>query len=68
MTFFLTLSLAASGYHPNSWQVSQSPHSPNARAYQAMARQAEVAGLDAILLGIPLEGNAGSSVQASLST
>jgi len=54
MTLHLTLSLAGSGYHPASWQVSHWPHAPNARAYQSIAQTVEAAGLDAILLGVPL--------------
>ena len=56
MTIHVALSLAGSGYHPASWQVSRLPAAPNARACQAVARQAEAAGVDAILLGIPVKG------------
>ena len=52
----LTLSLAGSGYHPASWQMSRLPAGPNVRGFQAIARKAEAAGLDAILLGIPVKG------------
>ena len=57
MTLHLALSLAGSGYHPASWRVSSLPRVPSARAYQSLARSAERGRLDAVLLGIPVEGS-----------
>lgn len=59
MSLHLTVSLAGSGYHPASWRVSALPAYPNAAAIQAMARTAERGKLDAILLGLPIEGPGG---------
>jgi alkanesulfonate monooxygenase SsuD/methylene tetrahydromethanopterin reductase-like flavin-dependent oxidoreductase (luciferase family) len=56
MTLHLTLSLAGSGYHPAAWHLSSQPHAPSAAPFQALARAAEQARMDAILLGIPVEG------------
>ena len=56
MTFHLTVSLAGSGYHPASWQVSPLPPVPDAAAFRAMARTAERGKLDAVLLGLPVTG------------
>ncbi|HEX3404864.1 MAG TPA: LLM class flavin-dependent oxidoreductase [Acetobacteraceae bacterium] len=56
MTLHLAVSLAGSGYHPAAWQVSPLPAKPSAAAIQAMARTAERGRLDAILLGVPVEG------------
>jgi alkanesulfonate monooxygenase SsuD/methylene tetrahydromethanopterin reductase-like flavin-dependent oxidoreductase (luciferase family) len=52
MTLHLTLSLAAGGYHPGA----PSPATPDAAALRAMARAAELAKLDAVLLGMPIPG------------
>jgi alkanesulfonate monooxygenase SsuD/methylene tetrahydromethanopterin reductase-like flavin-dependent oxidoreductase (luciferase family) len=60
MTPHFTLSLAGSGYHPASWRASRLTAGPNAAAFQAMAREAERAGLDAILLGLPVHDAAAS--------
>ena len=57
MTPHLTLSLAGSGYHPASWRVSSLPLVPSAAALQSLARTAEHACLDAILLGLPIAGS-----------
>ena len=51
----LTLSLAASGYHPASWQVSRLPPSPSATPLYPILAAAERACMDAILLGHGLE-------------
>ena len=56
MTLHLTLSLAGSGYHPAAWHFSPFPRKPNAAPFQSLARAAEQACMDAILLGIPVEG------------
>jgi alkanesulfonate monooxygenase SsuD/methylene tetrahydromethanopterin reductase-like flavin-dependent oxidoreductase (luciferase family) len=61
MRLHLTVSLAGSGYHPAAWHVSALPAYPNAAAIQAMARTAERGKLDAILLGLPVEGPEGGS-------
>ena len=58
MDLHLTVSLAGSGYHPASWRVSPTPARPDGAAIQAMARIAEYGKLDAILLGVPVEGPA----------
>src|SRR5258708_40214078 len=67
MTFHLTVSLAGSGYHPASWQVSPLPPVPNAAAFRAMARTAERGKLDAVLLGLPVAqadaGNGANTMQ-----
>jgi alkanesulfonate monooxygenase SsuD/methylene tetrahydromethanopterin reductase-like flavin-dependent oxidoreductase (luciferase family) len=55
----LTVSLAGSGYHPAAWHVSPLPPRPDAAAIQAMARMAERGKLDAILLGLPIDGPVG---------
>lgn len=47
----LTLSLAGSGYHPASWQVSRLPPSPSATSLYPIVEAAEHACIDAILLG-----------------
>ncbi len=47
----LTLSLAGSGYHPASWQVSGLPPSPGAAGLYPIVQAAERGCLDAILLG-----------------
>jgi N-acetyl-S-(2-succino)cysteine monooxygenase len=57
MTLHLTLSLAGSGYHPAAWHFSSLPRIPKAAAFQSLARAAEQACIDAILLGIPLESS-----------
>jgi alkanesulfonate monooxygenase SsuD/methylene tetrahydromethanopterin reductase-like flavin-dependent oxidoreductase (luciferase family) len=51
----LTLSLAGSGYHPASWQVSRFPPSPNAARLYPIVAAAESGCMDAILLGHGLE-------------
>ena len=51
----LTVSLTGSGFHPAAWQLSPLSAHPDAAAMQAMARTAERGGLDAILLGLPVE-------------
>ena len=51
----LMLSLAGSGYHPASWQVSRLPPSPNAVGLYPIVEAAERACIDAILLGHGLE-------------
>jgi alkanesulfonate monooxygenase SsuD/methylene tetrahydromethanopterin reductase-like flavin-dependent oxidoreductase (luciferase family) len=55
----LTVSLAGSGYHPAAWHVSPLSARPDAAAIQAMARTAERGKLDAILLGLPIDGPVG---------
>jgi alkanesulfonate monooxygenase SsuD/methylene tetrahydromethanopterin reductase-like flavin-dependent oxidoreductase (luciferase family) len=57
MTLHLTLSLAGSGYHPAAWHLSSLSHAPNAASFQSLVRAAEHACIDAILLGIPVEGD-----------
>ncbi len=57
MTLHLTLSLAGNGYHPASWRVSTLPHVPSAAVFQSLARSAEHAHFDAILLGLPVVGS-----------
>jgi alkanesulfonate monooxygenase SsuD/methylene tetrahydromethanopterin reductase-like flavin-dependent oxidoreductase (luciferase family) len=61
----LTVSLAGSGYHPAAWHVSPLPPRPDAAAIQAMARTAERGRLDAILLGLPIDGPIGSMGRAN---
>lgn len=56
MELHLTVSLAGSGYHPAAWHVSPLPARPDGAAIQAMARTAERGKLDAILLGLPIDG------------
>ncbi len=57
MDLHLTVSLAGSGYHPASWHVSPMPARPDAAAIQAMTKTAERGMLDAILLGVPVQGS-----------
>jgi alkanesulfonate monooxygenase SsuD/methylene tetrahydromethanopterin reductase-like flavin-dependent oxidoreductase (luciferase family) len=57
----LTVSLAGNGYHPASWRVSRLPSAPDGVAAQRMARAAERGKLDAVLLGLPVDGAAGVS-------
>jgi alkanesulfonate monooxygenase SsuD/methylene tetrahydromethanopterin reductase-like flavin-dependent oxidoreductase (luciferase family) len=59
VSLHLSLSLAASGYHPAAWHVSPLPRVPSAAAFRSLACAAERACMDAILLGIPVEGSAG---------
>jgi alkanesulfonate monooxygenase SsuD/methylene tetrahydromethanopterin reductase-like flavin-dependent oxidoreductase (luciferase family) len=61
----LTVSLAGSGYHPAAWQLSPLPARPDAAAIQAMARTAERGRLDAILLGLPIDGPVGGIGRAN---
>jgi len=61
----LTVSLASSGYHPAAWHVSPLPARPDAAAIQAMARTAERGRLDAILLGLPIDGPVGGIGRAN---
>ena len=56
----LTVSLAGSGYHPASWRASRFPLRPDAAAIQQMARVAERGKLDAVLLGLPVDGCSGA--------
>lgn len=51
----LTLSLAGSGYHPASWQMSRLPPSPSAIGLFPFAVAAEHARMDTVLLGHGLE-------------
>ncbi len=60
MELHLTVSLAGSGYHPAAWHVSPLPVGPAAAVLQAMARTAERGRLDAILLGLPVDGSEAS--------
>jgi alkanesulfonate monooxygenase SsuD/methylene tetrahydromethanopterin reductase-like flavin-dependent oxidoreductase (luciferase family) len=54
---YLTLSLAGTGYHPASWRFSSLPPAPSAAVFQSLARNAERACLDAIVLGLPVTGS-----------
>ncbi len=65
MQLHLTVSLAGSGYHPAAWHVSPLPPRPDAAAIQAMARTAERGRLDAILLGLPIDGPVGGIGRAN---
>ncbi len=49
----LLVSLAAHGWHPAAWRVTQAAAFAGAAPFRAMARTAERGGLDAVLLGLP---------------
>lgn len=65
MQLHLTVSLAGSGYHPAAWRLSPLHARPDAAAIQAMARTAERGKLDAILLGLPIDGPVGGFGRAN---
>ena len=52
-TMHLLVSLAAHGWHPAAWRVSEAAAFAGAAPFRAMARTAERGGLDAVVLGMP---------------
>lgn len=50
----LLVSLAAHGWHPAAWRVSGAAGFAGVAPFRAMVRTAERAGLDAVLLGLPV--------------
>jgi alkanesulfonate monooxygenase SsuD/methylene tetrahydromethanopterin reductase-like flavin-dependent oxidoreductase (luciferase family) len=55
----LLVSLAAHGWHPAAWRVSGSAGFAGVVPFRAMMRTVEQAGLDAVLLGLPVAPAAG---------
>lgn len=50
----LFVSLAAHGWHPAAWRVTDAPAFAGAAPFRKMAQAAERGGLDAVLLGLPI--------------